>query len=478
MGCEFWAVDLDNVYEWGNNGDIFDAQDAQFAVIVSNASAEPAAVTVTYPSGETKQAQVAPKGSEKFELPPDWGLDDTVKGDYAFHITSSRPVSAYQFNPLSNEAVFSNDASVLFPVAYLGSEYRIVTLPQLHSDYPGYLTIVGADEGAVDVDVTATTMTYGGVGVPIFTDGDTYSFKLDPGEVLHIETVNPYGDLTGSHVVASGKVAVFGGHEAARTTTEICCGDHLEQQLPPVDTWGKRYLVTRSWPRWNEKDHLRIVAAYDDTAVALEPPLANVPMLDAGEFFSFKTGEDVEVVSSHPIMVAQFLASSHELVGPPIPEICVDNENCPAPYTCDGFGGFCIPPQCSDTQDCPSSHECKYYPDWEYFACEPLGDPAMMIVAPVDQFLESFVFVVPDAYAESYVNITAPLDFQSVSLDGKALGTDLFEPVGSTGYGVYRTAVGDGAHTLTSNKGVGVMVHGYDNDVSYGYPAGMKLDKF
>lgn len=71
---------------------------------------------------------------------------------------------------------------------------------------------------------------------------------------------------------------------------------------------------------------------------------------------------------------------------------------------------------------------------------------------------------------------TVDVDVTATTMTYGGVGVPIFTD-GDTGFGIYRTAVGDGAHTLTSDQGVGVMVYGYDNDVSYGYPAGMKLDK-
>ena len=41
---------------------------------------------------------------------------------------------------------------------------------------------------------------------------------------------------------------------------------------------------------------------------------------------------------------------------------------------------------------------------------------------------------------------------------------------------VARLKVGDGVHSLDASAPVGVVVYGYDDDVSYGYPAGLDLD--
>ena len=89
--------------------------------------------------------------------------------------------------------------------------------------------------------------------------------------------------------------------------------------------------------------------------------------------------------------------------------------------------------------------------------------------------MDSYVLLTPDAYLRDYVNLIAPMDAQKVVLDNNQINPASFAAVGSSGYGVYRTEVADGIHTIWSDKKIGIVVYGYDNDVSYGYPGGMGL---
>ena len=51
----------------------------------------------------------------------------------------------------------------------------------------------------------------------------------------------------------------------------------------------------------------------------------------------------------------------------------------------------------------------------------------------------------------------------------------LFQPIQGTDYRVARLTVSDGVHRIDASEPVGVIVYGYDDDVSYGYPAGLDL---
>jgi hypothetical protein len=124
---------------------------------------------------------------------------------------------------------------------------------------------------------------------------------------------------------------------------------------------------------------------------------------------------------------------------------------------------------CYSNNECPSGHSCSdgY--------CAPIGDPTMILAVPAEQFMESYVFLTPDAYVQDYLNVIAPLNAQTVVLDGIQISPNQFVPIGNSGFGVLRTKVQDGAHTIWSDKKIGILVYGYDDDVSYGYPGGLGL---
>ena len=487
-GCEFYAVDLHNAVAANPQGGApLDAQNAQFAVIVSNTSeTQTAQVTITRPDGLNETAQLPALSLHKFLLPPTWGIDGSMQVPWAFRVESTQPVTVYQFNPLSNLGVFSNDASVLLPGPNLGKEYYVASW-QRTGQYKSNFVLVGVREEPVVAAVTVTTRTAAGPGLPGLEPGETWNVQLARGDVVAFEAADDWGegDLTGSHILADGPVAVFGAHTAAATGGR-CCADHLEQQLLPVSRWGPRYLLTRSWFRWMERDYVRIVAARDGTQVTLTPAIAEIPVLQAGEHHTFSLTADVEISVADPekpIQVIQYLASSHEVLGPDYvgygdEEACGSDLDCPPQYTCmanpDHPGvspsHFCVPPACWDVYGCPPGHICEAV-DFGG-VCAPIGDPAMILSVPEAQFVESYIFLTPDAYERDYLNVIAPLDAGLVELDGAPLNLATFQAIGDSGFGVYRTELFDGIHRITADRAIGIMVYGYDDDVSYGYPGG------
>ena len=105
------------------------------------------------------------------------------------------------------------------------------------------------------------------------------------------------------------------------------------------------------------------------------------------------------------------------------------------------------------------------------------GDPAQSIVPANEQFRVKYVFLAPDDYTVSYVDIVAKPG-TTIMLDGQA-PTAAPQAVGTSGYSVYRQKLGvgqAGAHVLTSSLPVGIQVVGYGAFTSYMYPGGLNLN--
>ncbi len=498
VGCDYWAADLDNAFVPGGSG-FLDAAAAPYAVVVSNPHPDfTAEVSIYEKDGAdadlvtVQSALVPPLGLQVFLLPRR-DADGTVQAYRAYRVRSSIPIVAYQFNPLDNEDVFSNDASLLLPSHVLGDRYLIMTREQTFDRLRGYLTVIGIDEEPTTVRVTVTAPTQPGVGgIPALMPGDTFETTLHAFEVLNIETHAPGADLTGSLVEADAHVVVFGGSEAANVPNtnhcigrdanhcvevdevtgegvceydrtapcrgddecggvceydptvpcednydcndanlNTCCADHLEQQLFPIATWGRHYIGTKSYDRGLENDYWRILAAEDDTKVETVPPQAIIPTLDAGKWFEFGSREHFEIISDKPIMVGQFLASE-QAPNPNLRDIIEE-----------GDAG--------------------------------IGDPAFILAVPVEQFRGDFVFLAPDKYALDYVSVIAPVGAQ-VFFDEVPIPVS-WEPVGEGDtWHIARFPIGDGVHFIQSDLPLSVIVYGYDQYVSYGYPGGLNLD--
>lgn len=511
VGCRFYAVDLDNAAI----DTLHDASSQQYAVAVANPQPFEVEVRVEInrapygrtPATEELDSRLIPPGFlEVFELPrrevdgsSEDGLNDgthTALTSNAFRIESTHPVTAYQFNPLENVSVFSNDASLLLPTTALGNEYTVVAWPQTigNSDNPdldfdptssdddlrAFLTIVGtAEDTTVDIalgdDVVRVA---GGIGIPRSGPNDAIQLEIGPFDVINLETAATEGDFTGTTVSANAPVAVFVGSEASDVplfsdfATRQCCADHLEEQLFPNRTLGTNFVVSKMPLRSRalneaasigvslgvaesvEDERVRLVAAREGATTTIRTSLPfpdNEFRLTYLQDVILKVENDFMIESDQPIAVLQALPSQ-DVTG--------------------------IPP--------------------EY----PGGDPAIVALPPMEQYRRDYIFLTPDKYLFDFVVITAPSG-ADIMLDGRSV-PDGWGCSSAPADGLPRAdgevadqmihrcqlsfpdvpvAPGepqpgdqnDGVHTLVASAEVGVVVYGFDRFVSYAYAAGLNL---
>jgi len=152
VGCEYRVGDLNNA----NEGTGRNAAEQQYAIVVSNPQADhPVEVVVEQDDGEVGGESVPvvagratshPRNLHLFKLgqrevdgSQHGKLDAPTHTAYtraAYRVTSSLPVVAFQFNPLENINVFSNDACLLKPVeavsatGYMTTDYVRIGWPQ------------------------------------------------------------------------------------------------------------------------------------------------------------------------------------------------------------------------------------------------------------------------------------------------------------------------------------------------------------
>lgn len=514
VGCEYWAVDLDNARISGTSN----AAAQQFAVVVSNPQPDvPVSVKIFQDDGlpgdapapaEIAESIVAPLNLQVFKLGPrevDGSPDGTFNSGthtaltrHAYKVTTNFPIIAYQFNPLENANVFSNDASLLKPrEAYtyddnvLQPTYVVAGWPQTIAitDDPdtnfsasspialrAFLTIVGTRE-STQVRVTTTARVLPGGPVAATLPTQKIDVTLGAFDVLNLETDDFNADFTGSIVESDGPVAVFSGSEASdaphfETLSERrCCADHVEDQLDPLRAAGKQFAVAHTPSRTTT-----VVNAGADTAVVPEPDYVRfIAVTTQGATIKTSLPEpDNEIVLSYQgqyrevIAYADFVAKSNEPIT--VSQVMASQEAAGIKRSLPG------------------------------------GDPSLLIVPPTEQFRPDYTFLTPDKYAFDFVSIVAAPD-AGVYLDGALLGPDrctvtptdgltaeergsdeppyltytcqlgfaTIDPLKSAPENLTPGAQNDGVHRLVCSSACGVVVTGFDSFVSYGYAAGTEL---
>ncbi|MBI5515545.1 MAG: IgGFc-binding protein [Deltaproteobacteria bacterium] len=476
LGCEYWATPT------ANSG--LDYRFA-FAVVLANPGRSEAHLTVTGGRlGSAVTRTVAPGAVERVELP--WidilkgsspachplplGLECQARSAYgqpamragAYRITSDVPLAAYQFNPLEYRTgmgsgltfSFSADASLLLPQNVLGDprnqEYLVLARPNfggnpLRPPYGGFVAIVGGGPEGAPLDVVVETTA--AVGDPSnrlrALPPGRHSFPLARGAVLQLVGTGEGGDLTGTSVRANGPIAVFSGNDCVNVPVDRPACDHLEEQLMPLATWGRRYAVTFLRERAADPEEpsvVRILSQADGNRLTFDgiaAPTSCGGTLDRGRFCEFTTNQNFIVSGERPILVGQFMV---------------------------GLGSL---PQCRVMPGVPpaDNDEC-------------VGDPAMVLEAPTEQYRSRYELLIPSTYRVNYVNLVSPrgADF---TLDGEALNPENVRgpfPVGAS-LEVRVLRVDAGAHTLATRgaEPFGAKVYGVAAFTSYMYSGGLNL---
>lgn len=479
IGCEFFAVDLDNAENF-----IDDASDGQFAVVVATVREDLVAqVTITRNDAAVgdapvevieEQANVPPGGLHIFRLPKrnadgDDGIahsdggPQTLHSNLAWRIESDAPIVAYQFNTLDQQ--YSNDASLLLPTHAWGTQHIALTWPPSGPTAflggpanRGYITVV-AFEDDTHVDVSPTHDIVDGPGVPAvatgvgIVGGTTAGFDLDTWGTLNLETTlieNPLQfpppaipDLSGSTVVSDRPVAVFVGTDLSMAIPEAhlyedgnCCAEHIEQQVLPTRAMRSRFVVSRSAVRNEsdpEPDLVRILASQPGTVVTTSLPGADASFtLGTGEFRTVESAEGFTVDATGPLHVVQFL-----VVGT-------------------SAGG--------------------------------IGDTDLLPVPAVEQRQADYTITTGEGFSENWVVISA-VSGTSVFVDGTETAASWCDGPATDGsfggdtYIAWTCPLADGVHRIASDADpfyatdpIGVAVYGYYSAGSYAYPGGAGLE--
>jgi hypothetical protein len=475
IGCEYWPTPVTN-----NVWSIFD-----FAVVVANAASSTADVTVTGPGGFSTSTKVDPNTLQTVYLP--W--NSVLKGnDFdscgsakptttslrsnggAYHLTSSVPVTVYQFNPLEYKGQggaagkswascpgnspcddptspafgvtigcysVSNDASLLLPTTAMTGNYRV--LGQHGFDVGGttvmgsYVAITATTDGTtVNMKVGPRGHVNAGSGIADTPAGGTLTLSMNAGDVVELMG-DPHvsSDMSGSLVTATQPIQIITGIPCIYEPSTAPACDHTEESVFPAETLGQHYYVTvPTGPFGAPVGHdVRIYGNVDGTKLTYAPsPPPGAPLtINAGQVVDVgEVTKDFEVTGDHEFGVGSFMLGA-SIVDPSTP-----------------------PP----TQQ---------------------GDPSQSLSTAVEQYRTKYVFLAPNDYEESFVDIVGPAA-TTITIDG---GPAKATPVAiSNGFSVWRVRLGtgaDGAHVLIASNPVGIQVMGYGSYTSYQYPGGLDL---
>jgi hypothetical protein len=495
VGCDFWPTVTYNPV-WS----VFD-----FAVVVANAGGQPAEVKIERAGMQIgSTVTVQPDSLEKIYLPwvpelkgPDFDMctsngrpTGSVRVDKgAYHLTSTAPVIAWQFNPLEYKAQggpsgktwncpappmlcngngkeclsVSNDASLLLPSSAMTSHYRFFGKSGSRGSggaasretAGAYAITATQDATTVDVYVAkerrtlpnpATTPSGIAPGgpIPATPQAGKVTFQMNAGDVIQLMGVQgPFYDdldfdLSGSLLDANGKpVQVI----SLIPITDIPVpemanngyADHVEETVLPAEVIGKHYLVAPpTTPNMTTVGHyVRFYGNIDGTTLDYHgsQPAGAPTTLNAEQVVEIgPLNASFEVTGSQPFAIGSYMMGGQ--VQDPTP----------------GADGS-------------------------------QGDPAFSQEVTVEQFRKRYIFLAPDDYNVAVADILVP-DGAMVTLDGAPL-TTAGQKIGSSTYSIVRQKLDPGAHqgthVLVSTAPIGLQVVAFGHATGIYYPGGLNL---
>lgn len=331
-------------------------------------------------------------------------------------ITANDDVTVYGIN----QRLTVTDAFMAIPVDSLGTEYIIQSYPSSLTENPS----TGGSQFAIvgTVDGTSVIVTLP-INVSPYAAGVPYTFNLNTGQAYYLKATGfPNNDLSGTFISANYPIAVFGSHHCANIpVSEIYC-DYLIEQIPPITSWGKEFVIVPLAGRKNG-DTYRFLASENNTDIYLEG--MKIASLNKGQIQEVIIDGPGYITSSGRILVTQFANG-----------VSYDNP------------------------------------------VNDIGDPFMMIIPPVEQYLTSYTIYSPEigtlvTPTSNYINIIVnKLDKNNITVDATPIPPAIFTDLTNCNYSVVRTSVNTGTHNITGTMPLCVLVYGFNWRESYGYPGG------
>ncbi|HSO88921.1 MAG TPA: PKD domain-containing protein [Draconibacterium sp.] len=356
------------------------------------------------------------------------------------HLTAQNPVNVYALNWDQNSA----DVAVIYPVESLGYEYFAMCYrPNIDLANPtsgnsrNSEFLIVATYDSTKIEITPSKVTD-----QLKPNDSTFVIYLNRGEVYQVQSENDVGsanfgqgDLTGSHVFANKPIAFYSGSLSTTIPFGVCCPDHLYEQIPPVQSWGREFFSVPLKTR--EQDRYRILASEDNTNVQITG--LQLFTLNRGEFkeLIFFYDEPKRIFSDKPVLVAQFSQSR------------------------------------GADRDFTNGN----------------GDPFMIILSSTSQSKNEVTFVAYESpkiitqdttyvgIKKYYVNIVSlTTEIPNILFDGISIQNE-FVPFVEKNYSYTQKEIVSGTHRIENKKGGFLAyVYGFGGIESYGYGVGFNLD--
>ena len=395
-----------------------------------------------------RRATVDPGEMEEFIYnEKDYALRSTTDRSKGIIITVENERQVFVYGAL--DIYKSADSFLALPPHDLGAPSYTYIAALIHTLDRAYLSggysdihaLVGIVSTENDTLLTITPTRDVTIGTESVQAGRSVLVTLHRAETLLITFV---GDLTGTKVTSNRPISFFSGDQCTNVPSGVRYCDHIVEQLPPVEAWGRQFATAPLKTR-KSFDVFRFVASENSTTVTISCTLSSGKQGFADEFILNEgTFADVQVNSTDfcwmeadkSILLLQFAAGLTE-----------DNI---------------------------------------------LSDPFMALVPAVSHYTNSFTLPIVRSALNNfthYLNIIIPAEHyqpDQIFLDGQSLQSLSLEFVaivhnGETMAYAAQVTVSATTHTLIHGNStglIGVTMYGFAYRASYGHVGGMRLPQF
>ncbi|CAH1261570.1 FCGBP [Branchiostoma lanceolatum] len=393
---------------------------SQLELYITGASADRASVTITAPyANYTHHLTVTDSAVQVVTLPQSLSLSGSEKARKGVRVTADKEIIVYGVNKKEH----TTDGFLGLPVDIMGTEYIVASYVGI-SDSPSAFGVFGIEnDTALDITLRGPAQCEG-VAYP---DGSVVRLVLNEFDAVQCRATDT-SDLTGTRITSDKPVSLMSGVKCANVPYGVGACDHIVEQIPPVNTWG-RHFVTVPLAGRHGGDIFRIVSASDGTIVHATGHFPR--LLDSGDVWELDVSSNTyqSITSSQPVMVLQY---------------------------CKGQG-----------------------------ADEVDSDPFMMYIPPTEQFAADYTFATVDASRSvftNYVNIVIRTNESAgIIYDGSPLppSTAWTEIPGADFSATQLNITTTGTHKIKHNSAsvtFATFYYGFSSHESVGFPLGLRLE--
>ena len=352
---------------------------------------------------------------------PDYGGQYDQARSSSVHIVADAPVAVHALNYKNA----TTDGSLILPTSLLGLDHFVMSYRNGETS-----TRLGSECAIVATKAqTSVTITPASPTGP-HPAGQPFTVTLQTGEVYRLISGHNGEDLTGTRVQADKPIAVYGGHTLAYVPFNVPYADHLYEQIPPVDLWG-RHFVTVPLRGRNGGDLFRLLASNDNTHVSINGQV--VGTLNRGQFYETILTQPASILADQRILVGQLAQGTN-----------VDHTT---------------------------------------------GDPFLSLVPPYETFGRHYImptpyfqnydrvhntYVVSDIFDSYLTLVVDSAHAADVRVNGQPVDSAQFFPIADTGFSAASISVPKNSTVdVSSPTPVGTLLYGWAPFESYGYTGGL-----